>query len=90
MVIASALGRLANVVFVVYRFAFVFTGKLNSGLYSPMTMSERYNARSSSYLVGWTETYPPFDFTPGPDDNGTYPPITLHQPDPRFGLSGRP
>lgn len=82
LVIASALGRLANVVFFVYWLAFLFTGRLNAGLYSLMTMSERYNERSTGFLVGWSETYPPFDFTPGPADNGAYPPITLNLPDP--------
>lgn len=85
MLIASALGRVAQVVFFIYWLAFVFTGKLNSGLYSLMTMSERYNTRASGFLVGWSETYPPFDFTPGADDNGAYAPITLdlpHLPEP--------
>lgn len=82
LVIASALVRVANIVFVVYWLAFLFTGKLNRGMYSLMTMSERYNERSTGFLVGWSETYPPFDFTPGPADDGAYPPITLDLPDP--------
>lgn len=85
MAIASALGRAANIAFLVYWLAFLFTGKLNNGLYSLMTMSERYSTRASGFLVGWSDTYPPFDFTPGPDDNGGYPPITLglpRQPEP--------
>jgi hypothetical protein len=80
LVIASALGRLANVVFAVYWLAFLFTGKLNPGMYSLMTMSERYNQRSTGFLVGWSERYPPFDFTPGPNDDAAYRPITLDLP----------
>lgn len=80
LIIASALGRLANIAFLVYWFIFVFTGKLNAGLYSAMTMSERYNERATGFLLGWSEIYPPFDFTPGPGDNGAYPPIRLNLP----------
>ncbi len=79
--IAGAIGRVAQVVFLVYWAAFVFTGRLNGGLYSLMTMSERYNARATGFLLGWSESYPPFDFTPGPHDNGAYPPIALDLPE---------
>lgn len=82
LVIASALGRLANVVFFVYWLMFIFTGNRNSGLYGLMAMSERYNQRATGYLLGWSETYPPFDFTPGPNDTRAYPPITLDLPVP--------
>lgn len=80
LVIAAALGRVANVVFVVYWLTFLFTGTLNRGMYSMMTMSERYTERATGFLLGWSEVYPPFDFTPGPDDNGAYPPMTLDLP----------
>ncbi len=82
LVIASVLGRLAGVVFLVYWLTFLFTGNLNPGMYSVMTMSERYNQRATGFLLGWSEIYPPFDFTPGSTDNGAYPPITLNLPDP--------
>jgi Domain of unknown function (DUF4389) len=82
LVIASALGRLANVGFLVYWLAFLFTGNLNPGLYGLMAMSERYNERAMGFLLAWSERYPPFDFTPGPADNGAYPPIRLNLPAP--------
>ncbi len=82
LVIASALGRVANIVFLVYWLKLLFTGRLDSGMYSLMTMSERYNQRATSFLVGWSEVYPPFDFTPGPVDNRAYPPIELGLPEP--------
>jgi hypothetical protein len=77
LLIGSALTRVANIVFVVYWLNFVFTGKLNQGMYGLMTMCERFNERATGFLLGWTETYPPFDFTPGPADNQAYPPIRL-------------
>ena len=80
VLIAASLGRLAQLTFCVYWVAFVFTGKLDDGLYGLMTMSERYNTRASGFLVGWSGSYPPFDFTPGPGDNGAYPPIALDLP----------
>lgn len=80
LIIASVLGRLEGVVFVVYWFAFLFTGELNRGMYGVMAMAERYNQRSTGFLLGWSEDYPPFDFTSGPNDNRTYPPIRLDLP----------
>ena len=41
---------------------FVFTGKLNGGLYGVMALHERYSQRTNSFLVGFSERYPPFDF----------------------------
>ncbi len=78
LVIASALGRLSSIVFFVYWLGFVFTGKRDPGMYGLMAMSERYNERATGFLVGWSEAYPPFDFTPGAKDNGVYRPITLN------------
>lgn len=82
IMIASALGRVASLVFLVYWVKLLFTGRLDKGMYSLMTMSERYNERAAGYLLGWSETYPPWDFTPGPADNGAYPPVGLRLPEP--------
>ena len=41
---------------------FVFTGKQHPSLYGVMVMYERYNARASGFLLGYSETYAPFDF----------------------------
>ncbi len=65
-IILYGLQILARVVFLVYRVMFVFTGKLHPGLYGVIAMNERYNARASGFLVGFSETYPPFDFGTAP------------------------
>jgi hypothetical protein len=79
-VILYALQILARAVFCVYWLMLIFTGKLHRGLYGMMVMYERYNARASGFLVGFSEVYPPFEFgTDAADDNG-YPPIRLNLP----------
>jgi len=79
-VILYALQILARMVFLVYWLRFVFTGKLHPGMYNVMAMYERYNARATGFLVGFSETYPPFDFNANSADNNAYPPITLSLP----------
>ena len=78
--ILYALQILARVVFVVYWLVLIFTGKLHSGLYGMMVMYERYNARAGGFLVGYSETYPPFDFDTSPGGNDAYPPVRLVLP----------
>jgi hypothetical protein len=79
-VILYALQILARAVFAVYWVMFIVTGKLHTGLYGMMVMYERYNARASGFLVGFSELYPPFDFTTDTVDNNGYPPIRLNLP----------
>ncbi len=79
-VILYALQVLARVVFFVYWLMFIFTGRLHSGLYGVMVMYERYNARAGGFLVGWSQTYPPFEFTTNADDNNSYPAVRLNLP----------
>ena len=81
-IISYVLQIVARVVFIIYWFILVFTGKLNRGLYDLMAMYERYNTRASGFLVGFSEVYPPFDFASGPHDNNAYPPIRLNLPEP--------
>jgi hypothetical protein len=81
-VIAYALRTLAGVVAVVYWLVLLFTGKLNRNLYGMMALYARYDARTTGYLLGFSETYPPFDFRTGGADNDAYPPITLNLPEP--------
>lgn len=81
-VISYALQTLAGVVAVVYWLVFLFTGKLNRGLYGMMTLYERYDSRATGFLVGFSESYPPFDFHAGGDDNHAYTPIRLELPEP--------
>jgi hypothetical protein len=80
--IAYALRSVAGVVAVVYWLVLLFTGKLNRGLYGMMTLYARYDARTTGFLVGFSERYPPFDFRTGGADNGAYPPIRLDLPEP--------
>lgn len=79
-IIASALQTLSQMVFVVYWVMFVFTGRLHGGLYSMMVLYERYNARATGFLVGYSESYPPFDFGTSSIDNNAYPPLRLNLP----------
>ena len=66
--------------FFVYWLMLIFTGKLHPGMFGVMAMYERYNARAGGFLVGYSETYPPFDFNPTTADNNAYPPVRLALP----------
>jgi len=79
-VILYGLQILSRVVFVVYWFMLVFTGKLHAGMFGMMAMYERYNVRANGFLLGYSETYPPFDFTTDTTDNNAYPPVRLRLP----------
>lgn len=79
-IITYGLRALSQAVFFVYWLMLIFTGKLHPGLYGVMAMYERYNARASGFLVGFSETYPPFDFSTESSDNAAYPPIRLNLP----------
>jgi len=80
-VILQALRAVEGVVFFIYWLMFLFTGTLNAGLYGFLGMYERYSSRATGFLFGFSETYPGFDFTQGPADNGSYPPIRLDLPE---------
>ncbi|NIR37073.1 MAG: DUF4389 domain-containing protein [Actinobacteria bacterium] len=80
-IIAYVLGAVARAVFLIYWVGFIFTGRLIPGLYGFLAMYERYNTRAAGFLIGYSEQYPPFDFTQGPADNGQYPPVRLGLPD---------
>jgi hypothetical protein len=79
-IILYGLQILARAVFAIYWLMLLFTGKLHPGLYGMMVMYERYNARASGFLVGWSETYPPFEFSTDTADNNGYPGIRLNLP----------
>jgi hypothetical protein len=79
-IILNALQILARAVFFVYWLMLIFTGKLHPGMYGVMAMHERYSTRASGFLIGYSETYPPFDFNTDTDDNNAYPPIRLTLP----------
>jgi Domain of unknown function (DUF4389) len=79
-IILYGLQIFSRVVFLVYWVMLIFTGKLHPGMYRVMAMYERYNARASGFLVGFSETYPPFDFTLDSFDNNAYPAVRLNLP----------
>ncbi len=80
--IAYALRSVACVVAIVYWLVLLFTGKLNRGLYGMMTLYARYDARTTGYLLGFSESYPPFDFRIGGADNDAYRAVRLELPEP--------
>lgn len=79
-VLLNVLRSVAGVAFLIYWLGLIFTGRLIPGLYGFMTMYERYDARASAFLFGFSEQYPPFDFTQGHADNGLYPQVRLELP----------
>jgi hypothetical protein len=79
-IILYALQILGRLAFIVYWVMFVVTGNLHSGLYGVMAMYERYSARATGFLLGYSETYPPFDFSTDTADNDSYPPVRLSLP----------
>lgn len=79
-IILNALQILARVVFFIYWLMLIFTGNLHPGLYGVMVMYERYNTRASGFLIGFSETYPPFDFDTTSGDNNIYPAVRLTLP----------
>ena len=81
-IVLWALQTLAEVLFIIYWFVVLVTGKPNRGLYGILVMYERYNTRASGFLIGYTEHYAPFDFDSGSTDNGAYPPMRLDLPEP--------
>lgn len=81
-IILQAFRSLASVVGFIYWVVLLVTGKLHRGLYGLMVMYERYNVRASSYLVGFSEEFPPFDFHGGGADNDAYQPVRLNLPEP--------
>lgn len=77
----------AEVLFVLYWLIVIVTGKPNRGLYGVLALYERYNARATGFLLGYTERYAPFDFDMGTTDNGVYPPVRLDLPEPPAEVS---
>jgi hypothetical protein len=80
-IVLYGLQILSQVVFVVYWFMLLFTGKLHPSLYGVMVMYERYNMRANGFLFGYSETYPPFDFDTSSGGNDAYPPVRLALPE---------
>ncbi len=79
-IVLYGLQILSQVVFLVYWVMLIFTGKLHPGMFGVMAMYERYNMRATGFLLGYSETYPPFDFATTTDDNNAYPQVRLNLP----------
>ena len=79
--VAGGVGALTRAVAVIYWFKHLFTKKLDPELYKALAMGERYELRTSGYLLGFSEQFPPFDFPLAVDDNGAYPPVALNLPE---------
>ncbi|MEO6653301.1 MAG: DUF4389 domain-containing protein [Ilumatobacteraceae bacterium] len=80
--ILYGLRGLACVVALLYWLVLVFTGRLDRNLFGMMAMYERYTARATGFLLGFSDDFPPFDFRLGGADNDAYTPITLNLPEP--------
>ena len=81
-IINGVLQYAAFAVGLVYWVAFLVTGRLHKGMYGFLAMQQRYSTRANGFLVGYTETYAPFDFNMGATDNGVYPPVKVNLPEP--------
>lgn len=81
-IVVYVLEIVSQVVFALYWLIVLITGKPHAGLYGFLALFERYNTRSTAFLLGFTEEYAPFDFDTGTRDNGRYPPMRLDLPEP--------
>ena len=70
LVIANALGNLANLMSVVSWFSIVFTGRMPGGIVRFQCMILRYEARAYSYVMFLRRPYPEFEFDTAVGDSG--------------------
>ncbi len=73
LVIANALGNVANVMSIVSWFAIVFTGQMPDGIARFQCMILRYEARAYSYVAFLRQPYPQFEFDMADADSGNDP-----------------
>ena len=73
LVIANALGNVANLMSIVSWFSIVFTGRMPDGIARFQCMILRYEARAYSYVAFLRQPYPPFEFDMGNADSGSDP-----------------
>ncbi len=73
LVIANALGNVANLLSVISWFSIVFTGRMPDGIARFQCMALRYEARAYSYVAFLRQPYPRFDFDMANDDPGNDP-----------------
>ena len=73
LVIANALGNVANLLSVISWFSIVLTGRLPEGIARFQSMILRYEARAYSYLIFLRTPYPQFEYDMTTTDPGTDP-----------------
>lgn len=73
LVIANALGNVANLMSIVSWFAIVFTGRMPDGIARFQCMILRYEARAYSYVAFLRQPYPQFEFQMTDIDPGNDP-----------------
>ena len=71
LVVANALGNVANLLSIVSWFAIVFTGRMPVGIARFQCMILRYEARAFSYVAFMRHPYPQFEFDMVDEDPGT-------------------
>ncbi|MDG2111230.1 MAG: DUF4389 domain-containing protein [Actinomycetota bacterium] len=72
LIVAYVVSAVAAIVAFVAWFAILFTGRMPEGMANLIVMMLRYNARAGGYLLGLSETYPPFTFDTVGEDPGDY------------------
>ena len=70
LVVAYFLSQIGSLLGFISWLVIVFTGALPASLANFQCLVLRYNARTWSYVLWLREPYPPFDFTPSPEDPG--------------------
>jgi len=73
LVIANALGNVANLLSIISWFSIVFTGQMPDSIAQFQCMILRYEARAYSYVAFLRRPYPRFEFYPANSDNGNDP-----------------
>jgi hypothetical protein len=68
--ILGVIGSVVGVLTFVGWFAILFTGRMPDGIVNFTAMYLRYQWRTVSYSMGFTEKYPPFEFEMTPGDDG--------------------
>jgi hypothetical protein len=75
LLINQALGMLRGVLTLIAFFTVLFTKQIPRPLFDVIVMTLRYQWRVMSYVLFMRESYPPFDFTPTTEDDGSDPAI---------------
>ena len=73
LMIANALGNVANLMAVISWFSIVFTGRMPDGIARFQCMILRYEARAYSYVAFLRQPYPQFEFDMANADPGNDP-----------------